>query len=151
MFWCRNGLLLTCLLMFTEPPLGLWKTVSYSSKKLRKMWRGWRRKPPVSQMSWTRLFTQGLSVSQSSHRRPSLVFFLFLFFLYISWQTVTGTITHHPLVVSRMSHENGIADRGKIGRSSLEPFVQPALYQAVHESCRIKGDISHVWLNMADI
>uniref|UniRef100_A0A673A5N0 Phosphatidate cytidylyltransferase, mitochondrial n=1 Tax=Sphaeramia orbicularis TaxID=375764 RepID=A0A673A5N0_9TELE len=30
---------------------GLWKTVSYSSKKLMKMWRGWRRKPSVSQMS----------------------------------------------------------------------------------------------------
>ncbi|XP_044029071.1 phosphatidate cytidylyltransferase, mitochondrial isoform X2 [Siniperca chuatsi] len=30
---------------------GLWKTVSYSSKKLIKMWRGWRRKPSASQMS----------------------------------------------------------------------------------------------------
>ncbi|XP_056129089.1 phosphatidate cytidylyltransferase, mitochondrial isoform X1 [Lampris incognitus] len=30
---------------------GLWKTVSYSSKKLIKMWRGWRRKPSVSQLS----------------------------------------------------------------------------------------------------
>lgn len=30
---------------------GLWKTVSYSSKKLVKMWRGWRRKPAVSQTS----------------------------------------------------------------------------------------------------
>ncbi|XP_070758960.1 phosphatidate cytidylyltransferase, mitochondrial isoform X3 [Enoplosus armatus] len=30
---------------------GLWKTVSYSSKKLMKMWKGWRRKPSVSQMS----------------------------------------------------------------------------------------------------
>lgn len=30
---------------------GLWKTVSYSSKKLLKMWRGWRRKPAVSHMS----------------------------------------------------------------------------------------------------
>uniref|UniRef100_H2S0L2 Phosphatidate cytidylyltransferase, mitochondrial n=1 Tax=Takifugu rubripes TaxID=31033 RepID=H2S0L2_TAKRU len=30
---------------------GLWKTVSYSSKKLLKMWKGWRRKPSVSQMS----------------------------------------------------------------------------------------------------
>ncbi|KAL7408693.1 hypothetical protein ABVT39_027792 [Epinephelus coioides] len=30
---------------------GMWKTVSYSSKKLVKMWRGWRRKPSVSQMS----------------------------------------------------------------------------------------------------
>uniref|UniRef100_A0A3P8X465 Phosphatidate cytidylyltransferase, mitochondrial n=1 Tax=Cynoglossus semilaevis TaxID=244447 RepID=A0A3P8X465_CYNSE len=27
---------------------GLWKTVSYSSKKLFKMWKGWRRKPWVS-------------------------------------------------------------------------------------------------------
>uniref|UniRef100_A0A3B3CMC0 Phosphatidate cytidylyltransferase, mitochondrial n=1 Tax=Oryzias melastigma TaxID=30732 RepID=A0A3B3CMC0_ORYME len=30
---------------------GLWKTTSYSSKKLMKMWRGSRRKPSVSQMS----------------------------------------------------------------------------------------------------
>lgn len=30
---------------------GVWKTVSYSSKKLLKMWKGWRRKPSVSQMS----------------------------------------------------------------------------------------------------
>uniref|UniRef100_A0A1A8GIK3 Phosphatidate cytidylyltransferase, mitochondrial n=1 Tax=Nothobranchius korthausae TaxID=1143690 RepID=A0A1A8GIK3_9TELE len=30
---------------------GLWKTVSYSSKKLLKMWKGWRRKSSVSQMS----------------------------------------------------------------------------------------------------
>eukprot|EP00064_Thunnus_orientalis_P006794 superscaffoldBa00000726_g6812 len=30
---------------------GMWKTVSYSSKKLLKMWKGWRRKPSVSQMS----------------------------------------------------------------------------------------------------
>lgn len=30
---------------------GVWKTVSYSSKKLIKMWKGWRRKPSVSQMS----------------------------------------------------------------------------------------------------
>uniref|UniRef100_A0A3B3ZLS9 Phosphatidate cytidylyltransferase, mitochondrial n=1 Tax=Periophthalmus magnuspinnatus TaxID=409849 RepID=A0A3B3ZLS9_9GOBI len=30
---------------------GMWKTVSYSSKKLIKMWKGWRRKPAVSQMS----------------------------------------------------------------------------------------------------
>ncbi|XP_029358101.1 phosphatidate cytidylyltransferase, mitochondrial isoform X4 [Echeneis naucrates] len=30
---------------------GMWKTVSYSSKKLMKMWKGWRRKPSVSQMS----------------------------------------------------------------------------------------------------
>lgn len=30
---------------------GMWKSVSYSSKKLIKMWRGWRRKSAVSQMS----------------------------------------------------------------------------------------------------
>uniref|UniRef100_A0A3P9I2M2 Phosphatidate cytidylyltransferase, mitochondrial n=1 Tax=Oryzias latipes TaxID=8090 RepID=A0A3P9I2M2_ORYLA len=30
---------------------GLWKTTSYSSRKLMKMWRGSRRKPSVSQMS----------------------------------------------------------------------------------------------------
>ncbi|XP_071384371.1 phosphatidate cytidylyltransferase, mitochondrial isoform X3 [Centroberyx affinis] len=30
---------------------GLWKTVSYSSKKLMKMWKGWRRKPSLSQPS----------------------------------------------------------------------------------------------------
>lgn len=30
---------------------GMWKSVSYSSKKLIKMWRGWRRKSTVSQMS----------------------------------------------------------------------------------------------------
>ncbi|GLD64170.1 phosphatidate cytidylyltransferase, mitochondrial [Lates japonicus] len=30
---------------------GLWKTVSYSSKKLMKMWKGWRRKPSVSHTS----------------------------------------------------------------------------------------------------
>ncbi|XP_077429499.1 phosphatidate cytidylyltransferase, mitochondrial [Vanacampus margaritifer] len=30
---------------------GMWKTVSYSSKKLLKMWKGWRRKPSVSQTS----------------------------------------------------------------------------------------------------
>lgn len=30
---------------------GMWKSVSYSSKKLIKMWKGWRRKPTVSQMS----------------------------------------------------------------------------------------------------
>uniref|UniRef100_A0A3Q2YE41 Phosphatidate cytidylyltransferase, mitochondrial n=1 Tax=Hippocampus comes TaxID=109280 RepID=A0A3Q2YE41_HIPCM len=30
---------------------GMWKTVSYSSKKLRKMWKGWRRKPSVSPTS----------------------------------------------------------------------------------------------------
>ncbi|KAM8867786.1 phosphatidate cytidylyltransferase, mitochondrial [Synchiropus picturatus] len=30
---------------------GLWKTVSYSSKKMIKMWKGWRRKPSGSQTS----------------------------------------------------------------------------------------------------
>ncbi|XP_061689683.1 phosphatidate cytidylyltransferase, mitochondrial [Syngnathoides biaculeatus] len=30
---------------------GMWKTVSYSSKKLLKMWKGWRRKTAVSQTS----------------------------------------------------------------------------------------------------
>lgn len=30
---------------------GIWKSVSYSSKKLIKMWKGWRRKSTASQMS----------------------------------------------------------------------------------------------------
>ncbi|CAL8380182.1 unnamed protein product [Boreogadus saida] len=30
---------------------GMWKSVSYSAKKLMKMWRGWRRKPSVPQVS----------------------------------------------------------------------------------------------------
>lgn len=47
--WKESGCLTKCNVVC--PSLGMWKTVSYSSKKLLKMWKGWRRKPSVSQMS----------------------------------------------------------------------------------------------------
>uniref|UniRef100_A0A3Q3WWA1 Phosphatidate cytidylyltransferase, mitochondrial n=1 Tax=Mola mola TaxID=94237 RepID=A0A3Q3WWA1_MOLML len=47
---CRTEEKMSCCRM-SEGEAGLWKTVSYSSKKLLKMWKGWRRKPSVSQTS----------------------------------------------------------------------------------------------------
>lgn len=49
---------------------GLWKTVSYSSKKLLKMWKGWRRKPSVSQTSWSMSLLSSKIVSQTIYIHP---------------------------------------------------------------------------------
>ena len=114
---------------------GLWKTVSYSSKKLMKMWRGSRRKPSVSQTSWSCLLTRNksLSISEIIDIHP-LIFTL----------TNSDWKNHTSLTLSHCAASmNGIRCL-----NIVEPHVQlPFIVQFI-EVVEKKGvDISPGWLN----